>query len=84
MTGYHMDAACFYRNPCHVPWELLGVIPGRSVLPGAVCRLLLGILACSGQCQRDAGKAGGFPSCLGSFWAVTEQNRREVGVRGWR
>lgn len=52
------------------------MIPGRSVLLEAVCRLLLGILGCSGQCQCDAGKAGRFPSCLGSFWAATE--------RGWQ
>lgn len=73
--GYHMDAACFYRSS-YVLWELPGVIPGRSALLGAVCRLLLGILGYSGQC--NARKAGRFPSCqqhhcLGSFWAATEE-----------
>lgn len=77
MTSYHMDAACFYINP-YILWKLPGVIPGRSVLLGAVSRLLLGILGWSGVCQCDKGKAGRFPSCqqhhcLGSFWAVTEQ-----------
>lgn len=54
MTSYHMDAACFYINP-YILWELLGVIPGRSVLLGAVSRVLLGILGWSGVCQCDKG-----------------------------